>query len=100
MLTRKLHDYYAALGDALRTARQKAGMTQGEMARDIGTTQSQVSQMECGTIRAPFDRIAAYAAVVQDELGGSPQVAAIWQAVVAVPLPKGRQLDLLASVGP
>jgi transcriptional regulator with XRE-family HTH domain len=44
---------FKALGDALRHARETAGFTQQEAARELGTTQAQMHRYESGKRQAP-----------------------------------------------
>lgn len=93
MLTRELQEYYAELGDALREARYSVKMTQTEMGKAIGCTQVQISVLEIGTVRCPFDRIAAYLEVIN--LQKPWETTRVLRLMLrAVPLQNRKQLEL------
>jgi transcriptional regulator with XRE-family HTH domain len=48
---------YAVLGETLRQAREKAGVTQVELAKRLKQTQSYVSKLERGAVRLDFVQV-------------------------------------------
>jgi transcriptional regulator with XRE-family HTH domain len=48
---------YAVLGETLRQAREKAGVTQVELAARLKQTQSYVSKLERGAVRLDFVQV-------------------------------------------
>lgn len=55
---------YARIGAALQRAREKAGLSQAEVAARLGITGAAVSLIESGHVRAPLSRIEELARVV------------------------------------
>lgn len=58
----------AEIGIQLRRARRKAGLTQAEMARRMGTTQSSVARAESGLVRPSLDFIERFARETREPL--------------------------------
>jgi predicted transcriptional regulator len=54
---RVIVEFRAALALALQKARRAKGLTQGEAAELIGTSQAQVSKMEAGVSSVTLDRM-------------------------------------------
>jgi transcriptional regulator with XRE-family HTH domain len=48
-------------GDLIREARRRAGLTQGELAKRLGTTQSALARIERHGTEPSFDRVAVVA---------------------------------------
>jgi len=48
---------YATLGETLRQVREKAGVTQVELAKRLKQTQSYVSKLERGAVRLDFVQV-------------------------------------------
>ncbi|MEL6345608.1 MAG: helix-turn-helix transcriptional regulator [Myxococcota bacterium] len=59
---------YAAIGKALRAAREKKGLYQKHIAGSLGVTDSNVGQIEAGQTRATISRLEDYAQLVDAEL--------------------------------
>jgi len=59
----------AAIGSRLRELRKNRGLTQAELARQIGIQQSDLSRMEQGTYRVSLDNLFKILAVFDLELG-------------------------------
>ena len=55
---------YAALGEALRAARERAGLSQGAVIRRARVSQSQYVQVELGRLRFGRERLARVAHVL------------------------------------
>lgn len=51
------------VGNRLRTARQMAGLTQGQVARLLGLHRPSVSEAEAGRRRVPVEELAEYARI-------------------------------------
>ena len=49
----------SVLGDQLRTARRRQGLTQASLARRAGTTQAAISRIESGAESPSFERFAS-----------------------------------------
>lgn len=58
----------AVIGQALRDARQRRGLTQRDVARRLGVTPQQVSLVEQGRVKAPIDRLHAHGRIVGVDL--------------------------------
>jgi ribosome-binding protein aMBF1 (putative translation factor) len=59
----RLGPIYAVIGEMI-DARQQAGLTQADVARRMGTTQSVVARLEAARHMPTFDLVARYAAAV------------------------------------
>ena len=56
---------HAAIGARLRWAREQAGLSQGQVARELGLHRPTVSQIEAGKRRLKADEVAAFAALYE-----------------------------------
>ena len=55
---------YQQIGAILRTAREKKGLVQGDIAQHLGVTKQAISLIEKGDTKASIDRLEAYAQLV------------------------------------
>lgn len=55
---------YSDIGRMLRSLRQAAGLTQRQVADELGMTDSNVSLLEAGKVRSPLDTLQRYAELV------------------------------------
>ena len=80
----------SVLGDELRAARRRHGVTQRSLARRAGTTQAAISRIECGAESPSFERFTQLLLV----LGERPiiQTAALEHDLDAADLAHGRRL--------
>jgi len=53
--------YYRVLGSAIRGARERAGLTQDELARGVGLSRTSVTNIEAGRQRLLVDQLEAIA---------------------------------------
>ena len=62
------------LTEAVRTIRLKAGLTQAELAKAMGSSQSRVAKMETGNPQASLELLVRALVAA----GGQPRVEVIW----------------------
>lgn len=60
----RVEPYYTGLGDRIRSARMKAGLSQGQVARRLGVTRANFANIECARQRALAHTIFEIAAIL------------------------------------